>query len=432
MLKNNPLIRMTILHFAIIGAGTAGIATAILLAKQNIRVTIFEKVSSLDPVGAGLLLQPAGLAVFEHLGILEDALKLGAIVNGLEGRLPNQQLLVDSHYQQADQKFYGLGIHRATLCHVLQSKAEEYADFITWQMNADVEHYDESADEVVIHGMLAGEPFSQRFDGMLIANGARSQLRPKAWVKIDQPYPWGAKWSIVPECLALDPQILHQFYDRSKIMLGVLPTGAIPTQPTQRLSSIFWSLPSEQMQHFLRRRQDRQQWMDGIQERWPVVADWLDSVIVNPEQQQQWFSAHYRDVVLSKMGEGRVGVLGDAAHAMSPQLGQGANMALLDAWAISQSIQTARQHQNLDWHMLWQNYHQHRQSSTQFYQFLSRLLTPLYQSDHWWAGGLRDLSFSWMYRIPYLRKEMALTVSGLKSGMLTQMKYADIAQSHKS
>ena len=130
------------------------------------------------------------------------------------------------------------------------------------------------------------------------------------------------------------------------------------------------------------------------------------------------------------MGEGRVGVIGDAAHAMSPQLGQGANMALLDAWALSHSIQASRQGESLDWSKLWQTYHQHRKSSTQFYQFLSRLLTPLYQSDHWWTGGLRDLSFGWMYQIPYFRKEMALTVSGLKSGMFSQMQYDDIAKSH--
>ncbi|MDN5415923.1 MAG: FAD-dependent monooxygenase, partial [Acinetobacter sp.] len=73
--------------FAIVGAGTAGLATAILLAQQNIQVTIFEKVSELEPVGAGLLLQPSGLAVFEHLGVLDDAVKLGAMVTGLEGQL---------------------------------------------------------------------------------------------------------------------------------------------------------------------------------------------------------------------------------------------------------------------------------------------------------------------------------------------------------
>ena len=415
-------------HFAIIGAGTAGIAIAILLAKQNIRVTLFEKVTTLEPVGAGLLLQPAGLAVFEHLGILEDALPLGARVNGLEGRLPNQKLLINSHYVQANPNYYGLGIHRATLCHVLEQKAKQFPDLIIWRMNTDIERYEEVQNEVRIYGCVGKVPFAERFDSIIIANGARSHLRPQSWVKLDQAYPWGAKWTIVPECLELNPQILHQFHDRSKIMLGVLPTGAIPTQPEQRLSSVFWSMPTSNTNPFLRREKDREQWLNEISKRWSHVGHWLEQVIGHSEQ--EWSSANYRDVVMSKMGSGRVGVIGDAAHAMSPQLGQGANMALLDAWALSKSIEAARKNGEIDWTQLWQNYHQHRQSSTNFYQFLSRLLTPLYQSDHWWAGGLRDLSFAWMYRIPYFRKEMALTVSGLKSGMLSQMKYEDIASSH--
>ena len=101
-------------HFAIIGAGTAGLATAILLARQGHLVTIFEQVDELAPVGAGLLLQPAGLAVFEHLGVLDAALKLGAKVTGLEGKLADQRLLVNSHYHQAAPNLYGLGIHRPT------------------------------------------------------------------------------------------------------------------------------------------------------------------------------------------------------------------------------------------------------------------------------------------------------------------------------
>ena len=152
---------------------------------------------------------------------------------------------------------------------------------------------------------------------------------------------------------------------------------------------------------------------------------------MDAKNQPQWLSAQYRDVVMSQFGKGRIGVMGDAAHAMSPQLGQGANMALLDAWAFSQSLQRARKNQQIDWEMLWQNYHQQRRSSTQFYQFLSRLLTPLYQSDHWLAGGLRDLTFQWMYQIPYFRKEMAITISGLKTGMLQQLDYQQIAHYQK-
>lgn len=416
-------------HFAIIGAGTAGIATAILLAKQNIQVTLFEKASTLEPVGAGLLLQPAGLAVFEHLGILAHALTLGARVKGLEGHLPNQKLLVDSHYHQAHPRFYGLGIHRATLCHVLESKAKEYPTLISWKMHTEIEQYIEQSDGIRISGLSSGLKFEDHFDCMIIANGSRSLLRPKSWVKVDQAYPWGAKWSIVPECLDLDPEILHQFHEKSKLMLGILPTGAVPTAPKQRLSSIFWSMPSPLPTDFLSQTDDRRLWLDNIASKWPDTAAWLQTVIADAteDKTQTWLSANYRDVVLSKMGQGRVGIIGDAAHAMSPQLGQGANMALLDAWALSKSVENARQADIIDWTKVWQNYHQHRQSSTQFYQFLSRLLTPLYQSDHWWAGGLRDLSFSWMYQIPYFRKEMALTVSGLKSGIFSQMNYADIA-----
>ncbi|MFM6958127.1 MAG: FAD-dependent oxidoreductase, partial [Acinetobacter sp.] len=105
-------------HFAIIGSGTAGLATAILLAREGHQVTIFEQVEELSPVGAGLLLQPAGLAVFEHLGVLNQALKLGAKVTGLEGKLANKRLLVNSHYHQAGNNLYGLGIHRSTLCYI--------------------------------------------------------------------------------------------------------------------------------------------------------------------------------------------------------------------------------------------------------------------------------------------------------------------------
>lgn len=409
-------------HIAIIGAGTAGLAAAIVLARQGHHITIFEYVEQLAPVGAGLLLQPAGLAVFAHLGVLEHALTLGAKVTGLEGQLPSGELLVDSHYHEAGPGLYGLGIHRATLCHVLVHalKTEPFQQKVTWRMGVDLEKIEDRGVEARLYGHDKAGKFDAAFDLIVVANGARSQLRPADWVVLDRPYPWGAAWTIVPECLALDKQILHQFYHGASVMMGILPTGAIPDAPNQRLSSIFWSLHSGQLTGWMRKQGEREAWLADVDKCWPIAAQWLETVIEHPEQ---WFAANYRDVVMRRFGQGRIAVIGDAAHAMSPQLGQGANMALLDAWALGQAMGVSGEP---DWSAVWQKYHTLRASSTHFYQWLSRQLTPLYQSDSRFAGWGRDFAFTWMYRIPYVRKEMAVTISGLKTGMFRGMKVADV------
>jgi 2-polyprenyl-6-methoxyphenol hydroxylase-like FAD-dependent oxidoreductase len=167
--------------------------------------------------------------VFEHLGVLEHACQLGAKVTGLEGQLADGRLLVNSHYHEAGNHYTGLGIHRATLCHVLQTAVNQHRDAITWYMGYDIQQLQESPEQVRLIGQDAQQhPFDAAFDAVIVANGARSQLRPSAWVKIDQPYPWGAAWTIVPECQQFNREILHQFYDTSQIMMGILPTGRFP------------------------------------------------------------------------------------------------------------------------------------------------------------------------------------------------------------
>ncbi|MBZ0117864.1 MAG: FAD-dependent oxidoreductase, partial [Sandaracinaceae bacterium] len=62
------------LDVAVIGAGTAGSAAALLLARAGHAVTLFEAVLEPKPVGAGIMLQPTGMHVLAELGLLEPIL----------------------------------------------------------------------------------------------------------------------------------------------------------------------------------------------------------------------------------------------------------------------------------------------------------------------------------------------------------------------
>jgi 2-polyprenyl-6-methoxyphenol hydroxylase-like FAD-dependent oxidoreductase len=58
------------LDIAIVGCGPSGMAAALFLSRAGHRITVFERFDAPRPVGAGLLLQPTGLAVLGRLGLL--------------------------------------------------------------------------------------------------------------------------------------------------------------------------------------------------------------------------------------------------------------------------------------------------------------------------------------------------------------------------
>ena len=60
---------MKALRIAIVGFGSAGAASAILLARDGHLVSLFERAPESSPIGAGFLLQPTGLSVLKELGI---------------------------------------------------------------------------------------------------------------------------------------------------------------------------------------------------------------------------------------------------------------------------------------------------------------------------------------------------------------------------
>ena len=81
---------MHTLRIAIAGAGTTGLAAAAFLERAGHDVRIFERFEAPRPLGAGVLLQPTGLAFLARLGLDHEAIALGARIDGIEGKHPHE------------------------------------------------------------------------------------------------------------------------------------------------------------------------------------------------------------------------------------------------------------------------------------------------------------------------------------------------------
>ena len=113
---------MTTLDIAVIGCGVGGQAAATLLADAGHRVTVFERFAQPRPIGAGLLLQPTGLAVLRALDLDHEALSLGGRIDGIDGRTAGGRRVLDLHYRTVHRGAFGLGIHRGDLFQLLHGR----------------------------------------------------------------------------------------------------------------------------------------------------------------------------------------------------------------------------------------------------------------------------------------------------------------------
>ena len=363
-----------------------GLAASALLSRAGHDVSLFERFETPGPVGSGLVLQPVGLAVLDAIGAGDVARSLAAPITHMLGHAGARTVL-DVHYAPGAP---GLAMHRAALFAVLWDAAMAAGVAVKTAVQVTGAPQDGARRWIATQDGTRLGPF----DLVIDASGAKSALSPLRARLL----PYGAVWGHVawPRDTGFAPDRLIQRYHGAHRMAGVLPIGRLPGDATPR-AAVFWSMPRADLANWATRNQT--DWRGEVVAFWPEMAPFLaDGPIMTP--------AAYSHGTLRRPYETALAFIGDAAHRASPQLGQGANMALLDAMALATALASCDLDDALPRYAALRRWH------VRGYQAMSAAFTPMYQSHSRILPRVRDHVLAPMSKLPPVRAVLTRLVAG--------------------
>ncbi len=358
---------IVISHVAIAGAGIGGLTLAGALRRRNVRVTILERESDIRPAGAGLALGPNAMAGLARLGLAEAVIAAGqpisvsAILDSA-GRLLGSE--VDVAALTKDLGAPIVAIHRARLHEVLLTAVGRGAVCT----GAAVVRYEARGDGVQL--ICKG---GERVDADLLvgADGLHSSVRAQLLDDGPPRYAGYTSWrGVTPPGTVAAPLRMSESWGRGE-RFGIVNIG---------FGEIYWFAVADapaggsdtDVQRALIDRFDG--WHDPI--RTIITATPVGRILRTDISDRE---------PTSRWHEGRVVLLGDAAHPMTPNLGQGAGQAIEDAVALDRSLAEGR-----DLETALQQYERRRVARANAIVRASRRMGVVAQLRNPLAAWLRD------------------------------------------
>lgn len=316
----------------VVGAGIGGLAAALALLRAGHRVRVIEQSASLGEVGAGLSITPNASKALAYLGLADALARIGSTpaAGSLRHYRTGEDLVTLPQDRSRERYGYPLyHVHRADLHQALLS-AVTALDIDSIVTSAEFVSCKETNDGVLVR---CSSGWSDQADYVIGADGIHSRVRAQLFGPDQANFTGYVAWrglipgAQVPASL-LDPPLCMTLGPRRMLMRYPLRRGAwinfVAIAKRDAWMEEGWSVPST------------------LNELLTEFADFepraLDLLSLTPSDRLFKWGLFDRDP-LPSWTQGRVTLLGDAAHAMPPFTGQGAVMALEDAAVLGRAAQ---------------------------------------------------------------------------------------------
>lgn len=346
----------------IIGAGIGGLATAIALRSIGCRVIVYEQATSLRLGGAGLSLWPNAMMALRRLGLERAALDQGVMAG--HPRIVDAQ---GATLVQLPRELAMLGILRAEL-HSLLTAQLGGVDLRCGHRCIRVEERGTEAVAFFDHGVEVVGDLVVAADG--IHSQARSIVAPHGQVQSSGYVAWRG--------LSDRRELTSAWAEACEVWGGKYRFGYIPVSERQ----LYWFVTSRSGPPVPMSKDEHVGW---LQQQLVGLPSVVRSVIEAAEPASLYFDKLKELIALRRWSRGPVVLLGDAAHAATPNLGQGAGMALEDAVALGDCLEEEDSIASA-----LAAYVRRRRSRTRQIAVASRWLGRVSQPDSLWQASIRD------------------------------------------
>lgn len=312
------------------GAGIGGLTAALCCLHHGAEVTVLERAPEIGGIGAGIQIPPNAMKVFEALGLDQALAEIGFRPQAIEARMGRSGLevfnipLADAAVERWGAPY--LHIHRADFIAILE-KALREKNPSALRLGAELVDYEQTG-EAVSARLADGNQISG--DVLIGCDGIHSNIRTAMLGADEAIFTGNVAWrAVVP-------------IDR---------LGDLAPRPT----ACAWMGPGKHCVTYRLRRGDLANFVgvverdDWTSESWTqqgtaaqALADFdgwhptLTRLLSEADTLYRW--ALFDRAPLAKWVDGRVALLGDAAHPMLPFMAQGAAMAVEDAWTLAQRL----------------------------------------------------------------------------------------------